>query len=83
MAQNLPMASKNAMVLKEINFERLGQIVLDFDEFVLNMLGCEAMDMNEFNLSNNLITYDFCEQNSRFLPVNCTGKPNLTVCYGA
>ena len=70
LALNLPMASKNAMVLKEINFERLGQIVLDFDKFDLKIPGCEAMDMNKFNLLNNLIAYDFCEQNSRFLPVN-------------
>ena len=70
LAQNLPMASKNAMVLKEINFEYLRQIVYDFDEFDLKIPGCEAMDTNEFNLLNNLIAYDFCEQNSRFLPVN-------------
>ena len=64
------MASKNAVVLKEIYFERLGPIVLDFDEFGLEIPGCEAMDMNKFNLLNNLIAYDFCVQNSRFLPVN-------------
>ena len=58
------------MVLKEIDFKRLRQIVLGFDKFGLEIPGCEAMDMNKFNLLNNLIAYDFCEQNSRFLPVN-------------
>ena len=53
------MASKNAMVLKEIDFESLRQIVLDFDKFDLKIPGCEAMDINEFNLFNNLIMYDF------------------------
>ena len=59
----------------------LGRIVLDFDKFDLKIPGCEAMDINEFNLSNNLIAYDFCEQISWFLPVN-HGKPHLTVCFG-
>ena len=44
----------------------LGQIVLDFDKFDLNFPGCEAMDINEFNLFNNLTTYDFCVQNFGF-----------------
>ena len=28
------------------------------------------MDMNEFNLFNNLAAYDLCVQNLGFLPVN-------------
>ena len=70
LALNLPMASKNVMVLKEINFDNLRQILYDFDKFDLKIPGCEAMDTIEFNLFNNLIGYDFCQQNSRFLPVN-------------
>ena len=70
LALNLPMASKNVMVLEEINFDNLRQIVYDFDNFDLKIPGCEAMDTIEFNLFNNLIAYDFCQQNSRFLPVN-------------
>ena len=51
---------------KEIVLTWLGQTVLDFDEFDFNLLGCEAMDINEFNLFNNLTAYDLCEQNVGF-----------------
>ena len=68
------MASKNLkFVAKKVQWswtefvlKRLGQIVLVFDSFDFNLLGCEAMDINEFNLFNNLTAYDLCEQNVGF-----------------
>ena len=70
LAGNLPLASKNLKFVakiqwswKEIVLTQLGQIVLDFDKFDLNFPGCEATDINEFNLFNNLTVYDLCEQN--------------------
>ena len=64
--QNLEFVPKSTVVLKWICFEWLGQTVLDFDRFDCKILGCEAMDMNEFNLFNNLTAYDFCVQNVGF-----------------
>ena len=70
---DLPMASKNLKFIakiqwswKEIVLKWLGQTVLVFDSFDFNFLGCEAMNINVFNLFNNFTAYDLCEQNVGF-----------------
>ena len=54
------------MVLKGNCFEMIETNCPCFDSFVFNLLGCEAMDINVFNLFNNFAMYEICEQNVGF-----------------
>ena len=64
--KNLGFVKKIQWIWKKFVLTQLGQIVLDFDKFDFKILGCEAMDINEFNLFNNLTAYNLCVQNVGF-----------------
>ena len=61
-SKNVKFVAKIQWSWKEIVLNQMGQSVLIFDRFDLNLLGCEAMYIYVFNLFNNFATYDFCEQ---------------------
>ena len=65
-SKNLKFVAKIQWSWKEIVLKQLRQTIHVFDSFDFNFLGCEAMNINVFNLFNNSAAYDLCEQNVSF-----------------
>ena len=59
---------------KEIILNQMGQNDLVFDPFDWDVLNCEAMYINVFNLFNNFAVYDLCEQIWLFCNFCITGE---------